>query len=170
MRKVERETEDEVQKTEARDSLARFSDELSAHRYLENVLWPQGIECPRCGSGERIGELNGASTKMGTYKCYSCRKSFSVTSGTIFSSSHVPMHKWFQAIYLTQGGTKFISARQLQQILNVSFKTAASMIARLSSAASHKPRNGDYLRKTTSTVAPEPLRGEAADKAQRFSE
>ena len=121
--------------TEARETLARFADELSAQRYLESILWPDGVVCPHCGGRDRIGELNGTSTRLGSYKCYVCRKSFSVTHGTIFRSSHVPIHKWLQAIYLTHGGTKAVEARYLQQILNVSFKTAASMIGRLREAA-----------------------------------
>jgi transposase-like protein len=121
--------------TEARDTLARFADEFSAQRYLETVLWPNGIVCPHCGNRERIGKLNGRSTRVGAYKCYSCRKSFSLTYGTIFHSSHVPIHKWLQAIYLTDGGTKAVKPASLQEILNVSFKTAASMIGRLREAA-----------------------------------
>jgi len=120
-----------------REVLARFADELSAHRYLETVLWPDGMECPRCGSHGRIGKLNGESTRVGAYKCYACRKSFSVTYGTLFSSSHVPVHKWLQAIYLTDGGTRPIRPHHLQQILNVSFKTASSMLRRLTAAAAH---------------------------------
>jgi transposase-like protein len=130
---------------DVRETLARFSDELSAQRYLESILWPDGIVCPHCCGRERIGKLNGSSTRVGAYKCYACRKSFSVTHGTIFRSSHVPIHKWLQAIYLTHGGTKAIEAHYLQQILNVSFKTAASMIGRLSEAA---VLNADFVRRS----------------------
>ena len=118
-----------------RDTLARFADELSAHRYLEGLLWPNGVRCPHCGEDKRVGKLNGISTRIGTYKCYSCRRSFSVTHGTLLSSSHVPVHKWLQAIYLTEGGTKQMRPHHLQQILNVSFKTASAMMRRLSEAA-----------------------------------
>jgi len=118
-----------------RDALARFADETSAHRYLERLLWPNGMRCPHCGDDKRIGRLNGASTRIGTFKCYACRKSFGVTHGTLLSSSHVPAHKWLQAIYLTDGGTKQMRPHHLQQILNVSFKTASAMMRRLSEAA-----------------------------------
>lgn len=116
-------------------ALERFSNELSAHQYLEGIIWPNGATCPHCGGTERIGKLNGASTRLGTYKCYTCRRSFSVTYGTLFMSSHVPVHKWLQAIYLTGGGTKNIRPHQLQRILNVSFKTASFILRRISEAA-----------------------------------
>ncbi len=118
-----------------RDDLSRFADELSAHQYLEHILWPNGPHCPRCGVHGRVGRLNGASTRLGALKCYACRRTFSVTHGTIFSSSHVPLHKWLQAIYLTDGGTKPIRTHHLELILNVSFKTASGMLRKLKQAA-----------------------------------
>ena len=119
---------------DVREALAIFADELSAHRYLERMLWPDGLSCPRCHS-TRVGKLNGASTRLGTYKCYGCRKAFSLLHGTVMSSSHVPAHKWLQAIYLTDCGTRSVPTQYLQQILNVSFKTAASMMRRIGEAA-----------------------------------
>lgn len=114
-----------------REALAMFANEASAHRYLERVLWPNGVRCPRCRSGDRVGKLNGASTRVGTYKCYGCRKVFSLLHGTVMSASHVPAHKWLQAIFLTEGGTKPMRPYHLHQILNVSLKTASSMMRRL---------------------------------------
>ena len=101
------------QNLEAQDTLARFANELSAHQYLEKLLWPNGCVCRRCGVSGRIGKLNGASTRIGTYKCYACRKSFSVTLGTLFESSHVPVHKWLQAMYLTDCGARPIRPHHL---------------------------------------------------------
>lgn len=124
-----------VEADKIREALALFSDELSAHRYLESLLWPTGVRCPHCDNQGKIGKLNGNSTRVGTYKCYACRKTFSVTYGTLMSSSHVPAHKWLQAIYLTEGGTRPMRPHHLQQILDVSFKTASAMIRRLSAAA-----------------------------------
>jgi transposase-like protein len=114
-----------------REALAMFADEVSAHRYLERVLWPDGVRCPRCRSGSRVRKLNGASTRAGTYKCYGCRKMFSLLHGTVMSSSHVPAHKWLQAIYLTDGGTRPMRPYHLHRILDVSFKTASSMMRRI---------------------------------------
>ena len=115
----------------AREALAMFADEVGAHRYLERVLWPHGVHCPRCRSSARVGKLNGASTRAGTYKCYGCRKIISQLHGTVMSTSHIPAHKWQQALYLTQGGTRPIRPYHLHQILNVSFKTASSMMRRI---------------------------------------
>jgi transposase-like protein len=123
------------QKRNVREALAMFADELSAHRYLEQLLWPDGVCCPRCGSTARVGKLEGASTRLGTYKCYNCRKPFSLLQGTMMQSSHVPAHKWLQAVYLTNGGTKPMRAYHLHRILNVSLKTASSMMRRIGEAA-----------------------------------
>ncbi len=112
-----------------------FADEVGAHRYLERVLWPDGVCCPRCGSAARVGKLSGASTRAGTYKCYGCRKVFSFLHGTVMSTSHVPAHKWLQAIYLTEGGTRLMKPYHLQQILQVSYKTASSMMRHIGEAA-----------------------------------
>lgn len=120
---------------EVRAALAMFADEKSAHRYLERVLWPNGVCCPRCGSAARVRKLEGASTRLGAYKCYSCRKTFSLLHGTVMSSSHVPAHKWLQAIYLMQGSTKPMRVHRLGRILNVSFKTAVSMMRRIGNAS-----------------------------------
>lgn len=117
-----------------RESLAIFADEISAYRYLERLRWPNGAWCPRCRS-TKVGKLDGESTRLGTYKCYGCRKSFSLLHGTLMSGSHVPPHKWLQAMYLTEGGAKPMRAHHLCRILNVSFKTASSMINRISEAA-----------------------------------
>ncbi len=118
-----------------REVLAMFADEISAHRYLERLLWPNGLCCPRCNHKGKVRELNGASTRAGTYKCYKCRKMFSLLHGTFMSSSHVPAHKWLQAMYLTAGGTKPMRPHHLARILNVSFKTAVSIIRRIADAA-----------------------------------
>jgi transposase-like protein len=130
-----------------------LADEECAQRYLEKIRWPDGIVCPHCACKGRVGRLNGGSTRLGTYKCYACRKSFSITHGTIFSASHVPVHKWLQAIYLTEGGANPIRPHHLHRILNVSFKTAASMVRRLADAgASNRALEPSEIR-----PAPSPL-------------
>jgi transposase-like protein len=110
--------------------LEAFANELEAHRYLESLRWPDGRVCPRCNSRRSIGRLEGASTRLGSFKCYDCRRQFSITQGTFFEGSHVPLHKWFQAIYLmsASGGVR---VRHLAVILNVSWKTALAMERKL---------------------------------------
>jgi transposase-like protein len=63
-------------------------------------VWPEGPVCPHCGGVERISKMQGKSTRKGLYKCYQCRKPFTVRMGTIFESSKVPLHVWLQAMYL----------------------------------------------------------------------
>src|SRR5271156_4128556 len=93
----------------------QFRDEAAAFAYVEARLWPNGPVCKHCGSGDRVGALKGKTTRPGLYKCYSCRKPFTVRMGTVFESSHVPLRFWLQAIYLMASSKKGISTRQLQR-------------------------------------------------------
>jgi transposase-like protein len=113
---------------------ARFHDEEAARLFVEAHLWPDGPACPFCGSGARITELKGTSTKPGTRKCRACRKLFSVTKGTVFESSHIPLHKWLVALYLLCSSKKGISTHQLHRTLGVTLKTAWFMSHRLREA------------------------------------
>lgn len=98
------------------------------------MLWPAGPECPHCQStGERIRKLKGTSTRRGTYKCYGCRRPFTVKVGTVFESSHLDLRLWLQAIYLVAFATgrlkepylpKMVTVRRLQETLGVARKTA----------------------------------------------
>jgi hypothetical protein len=73
-----------------------FHDEHAAYAYVEKRIWPNGPVCPHCGGVERIGKLQGKSTRIGVYKCYQCRKPFRATVGTVFEASHVPLRLWLQ--------------------------------------------------------------------------
>jgi transposase-like protein len=84
-------------------SAKHFHDEDAAFAYVEARVWPEGPTCPHCGGVERISKMRGNSTRKGLYKCYQCRKPFTVRMGTIFESSHVPLHLWLQAMYLIAG-------------------------------------------------------------------
>jgi transposase-like protein len=101
-----------------------FHDEAAAYRFVEARVWPGGPICPHCGGVERIGKMGGESTRIGTYKCYQCRKPFTVKIGTIFESSHIPLHIWLQAIFLMASSKKGISSNQLYRTLGVTLKTA----------------------------------------------
>lgn len=115
-------------------SAKHFHDEEAAYSYVEARLWPHGPVCPRCGGLDRIGKMGGKSTRIGAYKCYECRKPFTVKIGTIFESSHVPMNVWLQAMYLIAGSKKGISSNQLHRILGVTLKTAWFMSHRIREA------------------------------------
>jgi transposase-like protein len=115
-------------------SAKHFHDEEAAYKFLEDRVWPEGPVCPHCGRSERIGKMGGKSTRVGLYKCYHCRKPFRVTVGTVFESSHVPLHVWLQAVHLLCSGKKGISANQLHRTLGVTLKTAWFMAHRIREA------------------------------------
>ena len=120
-------------------SAPHFHNEEAAYAYVEARIWPAGATCPHCGGVERIGKMGGSSTRIGTYKCYQCRKPFTVKVGTIFEASHVPLRLWLQAMYLLAGSKKGISSNQLHRILGVTLKTAWFMSHRIREAM----RDGD---------------------------
>jgi len=106
-------------------SFAHFHSEEAAYAYVEARLWPNGPVCPHCSATmEKVGRLLGKTNRLGLYKCYACRKPFSVKIGTVFESSHVPMRVWLQAIYLFCSSKKGISIRQLQRTFQCGMKTA----------------------------------------------
>ncbi|MFZ1467343.1 MAG: IS1595 family transposase [Paracoccaceae bacterium] len=115
-------------------SRPEFQNEEAAYAYVEARIWADGRVCPHCGEAERTSKMDGKSTRIGTYKCYSCRKPFTVKIGTIFEASHVPMNLWLQAIYLMCASKKGISSNQLHRTLGVTLKTAWFMSHRIREA------------------------------------
>jgi len=110
-----------------------YSDENAARKHLERLLWPSGPTCPHCGNADSksIHKLKGKSTRAGVHKCNECEKPFSVTVGTVFESSHVPLNKWVYATHLLTASKKGISSHQLMRMLGVSYKTAWFMAHRI---------------------------------------
>src|SRR5215204_7676449 len=111
-----------------------LQDEAAAYVWVEARVWPNGPICPHCGGTDRIGKLEGKATRPGVYKCYQCRKQFTVKVGTVFESSHVPMRLWLQAMYLLCSSKKGISSNQLHRTLGVTLKTAWFMSHRIREA------------------------------------
>ena len=109
-------------------------DEQTAIDYVEARVWAHGRVCPHCGGMERHGKLAGKSTRLGVWKCYDCRKQFTVKVRTVFEQSHVPLHKWFQATHLLCASKKGMSSNQLHRILGVTLKTAWFMSHRIREA------------------------------------
>lgn len=124
-------------------------DEDAAREYLEKLLWPDGPVCPKCGLINEAYRLSGETTRDGLYKCAGCRAPFTVTMGTIFEDSHIPLHKWLFAIYLMCSSKKGISAHQLWRNLwgvdeetgkqRGSYKTAWFMAHRIRWALGQDP-------------------------------
>jgi transposase-like protein len=120
-------------------SQPHFHNEETAYAYVESCLWPKGPVCPHCGSTKRIGKLHGKSYRVGLYKCYVCRKQFTVKIGTIFEDSHIPLGKWLQALYLVASSKKGVSCNQLSRALGITIKSAWFLGHRIREAM----RNGD---------------------------
>ena len=113
-----------------------YTDAEKAREHLEAIHWPNGPLCPHCGNAEptRITKLAGKSTRPGVYKCNECREPFSVTVGTVFERSHIPLNKWVLASHLYAASKKGMSAHQLHRMIGVTYKTAWFMAHRLREA------------------------------------
>src|SRR5579862_9997210 len=121
----------------------RFSDPDAARAFLEANRWPDGNpDCPHCGEVGRCYRIvpgEGSKTRPGLWKCGGCRKQFTVTVGTIFEDSHIPLHKWMQAIQLLCSSKKGMSAHQLHRMLGVTYKSAWFMAHRIRWSMTQEP-------------------------------
>jgi hypothetical protein len=137
-----------MKETEEKDELnlitlaQKYSDEDKARGLLESLLWPDGAICPHCKNHKEkaIYKLQTkASTKTvqkGLHKCGACRKKFTVTVGTIFEDSHLPISKWLMGIFILCSSKKSVSANQLSRMLDITYKAAWFMAHRLRFAMS----------------------------------
>jgi transposase-like protein len=112
-------TPEVVQEVNLPKLIERFGSEDKCHAYLEELRWPDGVECPRCES-KKISRI----TKRRQFDCDGCRYQFSVRVDTIFHDSKLPLWKWFLAVYMMGESKKSVSANQLKRMLGVSYKTA----------------------------------------------
>jgi transposase-like protein len=115
-------------------SAQQFNDEAAAYAFVEAHLWADGRVCPHCGVVGQSGALKGKSNRIGLYKCYACRKPFTVKVGTIFEASHIAMRDWLSAIHLICSSKKGISANQLSRTLGITLKSAWFMAHRIREA------------------------------------
>jgi transposase-like protein len=121
--------------------LKQFSDETKCRTYIEKLRWPNGLVCPSCQSA-KIHRLENRPLLL----CASCKYQFSVTVGTIFHDTHLPLENWFVATFLLCEAKKGMSACQIQRTLGIkTYKTAWYLCHR--------------IRKAMQEVAPEPLGG-----------
>ncbi len=111
-----------------------FTNETKARKHLEALRWPDGPFCPHCGSTENIKKLEGKSHRPGLHQCNSCREHFTVTVGTLFERSHIPLHKWLLAFHLMSASKKGISSHQLHRMLGITYKSAWFMTHRIREA------------------------------------
>lgn len=122
---------------------AIFLNEDKARECVEKLRWPNGVVCPHCKGREAYKlQPNGNSkthVRNGAYKCKSCRKQFTVTVGTIFEDSHIPLHQWLSAIQFLCSSKKGISAHQLHRMLHITYKSAWFMAHRIRYAMGQPP-------------------------------
>lgn len=113
-----------------------FNDPEKAREYLEKLRWPEKPICPHCGSFADHYQLTGKEdskrpVRKGVWKCKDCREQFSVTVGTLFEGSHIPLNKWLYAIHLLCSSKKGMSAHQLHRMLQITYKSAWFMAHRI---------------------------------------
>jgi transposase-like protein len=117
-----------------------FQDENKAREALEALRWPEGPICPHCGNSdqEQIAKLEGKSSRLGLFYCNECKGQFTVTVGTVFERSKVPLTKWWMAAHLMNSGKNGVSAHEIHRQIGVTYKTAWFMMHRLREAMSSK--------------------------------
>lgn len=115
-----------------------FQDETKAREWLEARVWPNGPVCPHCGNADsvKITGLHGKAHRPGLYQCNEpeCREQFTVTVGTVFERSKIPLSKWLAALFLLTASKKGVSAHQIHRSLGISYKSSWFMMHRLREA------------------------------------
>jgi transposase-like protein len=126
-------------------SSPHFHDADKAREWLETELWPDGPICPHCGVVDQATRFNGKAHRPGVYMCNACRQQFTVTVGTLYERSHIPLHKWLGATHLMMASKKGMSALQISRMLDISYKSTWFMCMR--------------IRESLRYVSPSPLGG-----------
>jgi transposase-like protein len=117
--------------------------EDQARETIERIIWPNGPVCPHCGATENLTRMQGKAHRPGLFQCNNCHEQFTVTVGTIFEDSHIPLRKWLMAFALLCSAKKGISALQLQRELDLgSYRTAWHLAHRIRHAMSREPLSG----------------------------
>ncbi len=113
-----------------------FQNETKAREALEAVLWPEGPFCRHCGNSDpdKIAKMQGKSARPGLHYCNECKREFTVTVGTVFERSKVPLTKWWMAAHMLNSGKNGVSAHEIHRTIGVTYKTAWFMMHRLREA------------------------------------
>jgi transposase-like protein len=111
-----------------------FTHENEARKFLETSRWPDGAVCPHCGQLDTVSPLGGKSMGPGWYFCSDCRQKFTVRVGTLYERSHIPLHKWLMATHLIVSSKKGMSAKQIERMLGITYKSAWFMCHRIREA------------------------------------
>ena len=118
-----------------------FTDEAAAREFLEKQRWANGVVCPHCGGTDKNTKLEGKKHRAGLYQCGDCRQQFTVTVGTVFERSKVPLNKWLLATFMMGSSKKGMSPHRLHRNIGVTYKTAWFMFHRIREAM----RNDDPM-------------------------
>jgi len=116
-----------------------FTDNDKAREWLEARIWAKGRICPHCGTIDQSSLMHGKAHRSGLYQCNDCREQFTVTVGTVFERSKIPLSKWLAALFLMVSSKKGVSAHQVHRMLGISYKSTWFMMHRLREAM----RSGD---------------------------
>src|SRR5436189_3263 len=111
-----------------------FTDETKAREWLEARVWADGVSCPHCGAIDAATKLEGTAHRPGVWQCNACREQFTVTVGTVFERSKIPLTKWLVALFLMTASKKGVSAHQVHRMLKISYKSTWFMMHRLREA------------------------------------
>ncbi len=147
---------------------AKYRDEDAARKHFEKARWPDGPICPHCGgkkSATRLEPRPGSKrpVRRGVWQCNGCRRQFTVTVGTIFQDSRIPLHKWLLAIHLMVSFSNGISAYGLQRELELgSYHTALFMVRRIRWALKQQPIRQEIGWRRKGINVPESLRSALA--------
>ena len=115
----------------------RFNDEAACRAYLESFRWPNGPCCPRCRQA-KVWKM-----KAPFYRCAACGHDFTVTAGTIFADTHLPLRLWFQAMWYVVNQKNGASALGVQRVLGFgSYRTAWNWLHKLRRAMVRPGRDG----------------------------
>ncbi len=108
-----------------------FHDDDAAREWLEAQIWAQGRFCPHCGLVDNSTALKGEKHRAGLYQCNACREQFTVTVGTLYERSKIPLHKWLAATQLLMAGKKGISSLEISRLLGISKKSSWFLMHRI---------------------------------------
>ena len=101
-----------------------FQDADQAREWLEARVWADGRSCPHCGVVDQSTLMQGKTTRPGLYQCNACREPFTVTVGTLYERSKIPLNKWLAATWLLMSSKKGMSALQIGRMLGISPKSS----------------------------------------------
>ena len=116
-----------------------FQDANVAREWLEALLWPEGPICPHCGLIGAAYKMRNKSQRPGVYKCKGCEEQFTITVGTVFERSHIPLNKWLFAFSMMVASKKGVSAHQIHRMLGITYKSAWFMCHRIREALTTNP-------------------------------